>query len=439
MQIMPVWRALLQAMGPEVKLKDKKEQLAKGQRIALLSALLIFALALVKAFVGYLFNSPLLIADAWHSGADILINLSSLAGLKIAARKKSSRFPYGLYRAETIASLLIGGVIVYVGSGLVKEGWHRLFMQNLETDFPAIPIFIAAVSCAVSLILAVKQRAIGLAIGSQALLATAREAFFDIFTSLFVLLGMVFVFIRVPFVEGAVILLIAGFIIKLGIETAWRAIMILMDANLDQELKTRIEKALGGIDGVTGVEWAAVRQSGPFKIVTCIIRTSSSLRLYQSHALADTAENMLLEKYQSIESVFVHVEPEKGLSDMSVIPVGEKKGLEARLFEQFGKAPYFMMLRMDGDPVEIESYLENQYLENKGHIGLNVVKSILDSPIGVVFVSRIGEISFHMLRDHGVDVFKVNRRMTARQIIDAYRENRLDPVIRPNEAKQYFE
>jgi len=60
---------------------DKKEQLKKGQRIALFSTLLILFLSLLKAVIGYVFDSPLLVADAWHSGVDILINLTSLTGL----------------------------------------------------------------------------------------------------------------------------------------------------------------------------------------------------------------------------------------------------------------------------------------------------------------------------------------------------------------------
>ncbi|MCK5163392.1 MAG: cation diffusion facilitator family transporter, partial [Desulfobacula sp.] len=174
---------------------DKRKQLAKGQRIALLSTLLILALALLKAVVGYMFNSPLLIADAWHSGADILINLSSLIGLKLASKKKSNRFPYGLYRAETIACLLIGVMIAFIGVDMFKDGWHKLFLMDFQEGFPIFPIGASIISCAVASFLAVKQRAIGKAIGSQALLATAKEAFFDIFTSLFVLIGIVFVYV----------------------------------------------------------------------------------------------------------------------------------------------------------------------------------------------------------------------------------------------------
>jgi len=44
----------------------KKEQLRKGQRIALFSTLLILFLSLLKAVIGYVFDSPLLVADAWQ-------------------------------------------------------------------------------------------------------------------------------------------------------------------------------------------------------------------------------------------------------------------------------------------------------------------------------------------------------------------------------------
>lgn len=421
-----------------LELENKKEQLERGQRIAFLSTLLVFALALLKAFTGYLFNSPLLMADAWHSGADILINFSSLIGLKLASQKKSSRFPYGLYRAETIATLLIGGMILLVGSDLIADGWHRFFLMESHTAFPGIPILVSAISSALSLFLAIKQRAIGRAIGSQALLATAREAFFDIFTSLFVLAGMVFVFIRVPYIEGFVIILIAVLIIKLGFETAWNAILILMDANLDQELILKVKQLLADINGVSGVEGVAVRQSGPYKTVNCTIKTSPSLKVYQSHTLADIAENLLLEKYQSIESVFVHIEPEKESIKAAVIPVEGKKGLDALLFDEFGKAPYFMRLKIDRDHVEIESYIENQYLNEKTHIGLNAAKSILVYQVNLLFVSQIGEISFHMLKNHYVDIFKAEPQMKAGQIIDLYIKNRLHPILQPNRLKSDF-
>jgi len=395
-------------------------------------------LALLKAFVGYTFNSPLLIADAWHSGADILINLSSLIGLKFASKKKSNRFPYGLYRAETIACLLIGALIAFVGVDMFKDGWLKLFLMDSQDGFPVFPIGASIVSCAVACFLAIKQRAIGRAIGSQALLATAKEAFFDIFTSLFVLIGIVFVYAKIPYVEGTVIILIAVLILKLGIETAWKSIMILMDADMDTELKIEIEEKLNRIQGVKGVTGVKIRRSGPFKIVNCIIKTTPSLILYKSHELADIAENMLLTEHETIDSVFIHVEPEKETIETAMIPVQDKNGLESRPHPHFGKAPYFMILSLGNDRIDIESYLENEFLDKKGHIGLNVAKLMIGYPIHLLFVSSIGEISFHLLKNNYVDIFKVDKQMKVKDIITLYKADKLDPMIQPNLSKQKF-
>ena len=417
---------------------DKKKQLEKGQRIALLSTLLIFALAFLKAFVGYTFNSPLLIADAWHSGADILINLSSLIGLKLASKKKSNRFPYGLYRAETIACLLIGALIAFIGLDMFKDGWHKLFLMDSQSGFPVFPIGASIVSCAVASFLAVKQRAIGKAIGSQALVATAKEAFFDIFTSLFVLVGIVCVYVQTPYVEGAIIILIAVLILKLGIETVWKSIMILMDADMDTDLKLSIEKKLNRIHGVKGVAGVKIRRSGPFKIVNCIIKTDPSLILHKSHELADIAENMLLTEYENIESVFIHVEPEKEIVEIAAIPVQDKNGLESKLHQHFGKAPYFIILNLGNGRIDIDSYMENEFLDKRGHIGLNVAKSLIGYSIHSLFVLSIGEISFHLLKNHYVDIFKVDKEMKVKDIITLYKANKLDSLTKPDLSKQQF-
>lgn len=410
----------------------------KGQRVAFLSIVIILALTLLKAVVGSVFNSPLLIADAWHSGTDILINLSSLIGLKLASKKKSSRFPYGLYKAETIGCLLIGVLIVLIGGDLFQDGWGKFFEMGSRQAFPIFPMGASLVSCAVAAVLAVKQRAMGKAIGSQALLATSREAFFDIFTSLFVLVGIFCVYVQIPYVEGVIILLIAVLILKLGIETAWKSIMILMEADLDSELRIKIEKRLNQIPGVKNVSGVKIRQSGPFKIVNCIIRTAPSQTVYKSHEMADRAENMLLTEYGEIESVFIHMEPEKERIEIAAIPIQDKIGLESRLHDHFGRAPCFILVHLSNESIEVDSYMENEFLDKKGHIGLSVVKAMVDCKITVLFVSSIGEIAFHYLKNHYVDIFKVDEAMTVREIIRQYKKNKFDPIGKPGLPKQTF-
>jgi len=79
------------------KKPDKIEGLKQGQRIAFIASFVTLLLAAAKATVGYLFDSKVLVADAFHSGADLLAIFASGFGLWLASRKKTERFPYGLY------------------------------------------------------------------------------------------------------------------------------------------------------------------------------------------------------------------------------------------------------------------------------------------------------------------------------------------------------
>ncbi|KJR43538.1 cation diffusion facilitator family transporter, partial [Candidatus Magnetoovum chiemensis] len=82
-----------------------------------------------------------------------------------------------------------------------------------------------------------------------------------------------------------------------------------MDANLEPELQVDIEKKVNTIYGVKGVSSVKIRQSGPFKMVECVIATKPSLPLYKAHELADKVEDIIEKDHKQIESVFIHVEP----------------------------------------------------------------------------------------------------------------------------------
>jgi len=56
-----------------------------------------------------------------HSFADMLAIFASWVGLKLAERPHTKRFPFGLYRAETLAALLVSALILLAGVHLFLE------------------------------------------------------------------------------------------------------------------------------------------------------------------------------------------------------------------------------------------------------------------------------------------------------------------------------
>jgi cation diffusion facilitator family transporter len=411
-----------------------KGGLKRGQKVALVATLATLALALLKAAVGWRFHSSVLVADAFHSGADLLAIFASFFGLWLAAKEKSERFPYGLYKAETLVTFLVGALIVWAGWELLLEGWHKLLSPSSPESFPLAPLLAGGCSVIVSLAIAFKEREVGRAINSPSLLANAGESFLDVATSAVVLAGILLNYWQIPWVEGLVILAIALLVIKLGGGSCWTAFLLLLDANLDPELSRGIEERVNAIYGVKGVSQVRIRQAGPFHMVECVIFTSPLLPLYRAHELADQAEEAIASHCPHVESVFVHVEPARDGMLSVLIPVKEFNGLQSRVHEHFGRAPYFILVRFDNDEVAVEDFYFNEFLGEKKFIGLKVVKAVIEHPIDLIFTAKIGEISFYRLRDNFVDMFQVEENRTVQEVIDQYRAGQLPQLNRPTHS-----
>jgi len=418
--------------------KNHVDALMRGRKLALAATLAILFLAVIKLVTGYLFDSRILIVDAFHSGADVLAIFASWFGLWLASQKKSKRFPYGLYRAETFVTLVIGVFITWAGIENLIEGYVKFFRVAPLHKFPLLPVLVSAVSLVAAYFIARKEKEIGTAINSQALLANASESFLDIGTSLAVMLGILLNYARVPYVEGSVIILIALLIIKLGTKNVWASVLVLMDASLDPGLQKEIEAMVHKVKGVKDVYEIRIRQSGPFKMVECEIATHSSIPVYQAHDLADRIENLIKDSYKQIDSVFVHVEPSKKNVLSVIIPVEEVNGLNSRVHGHFGRAPYFIILRLDGDNVEIEDFYYNEFIKDKDriHVAIEVIKAVIKHNLDIVFTPKIGEIAFYMLKDNFVDIYKAEEGSTVRQIIEKYRNNRVDKITEPHPAEE---
>jgi cation diffusion facilitator family transporter len=416
--------------------EEKAKGLKKGQRIAFIAALVTLILAVMKGAIGHVFDSRILIADAFHSGADLLAIFASWFGLWMAAKKKSARFPYGLYKAETLVSFIIGALIAWAGVELLKEGYFKLSYITHPRAFPVLPVTAGIISIITAYFIAKKEKAVGTAINSQSLIANASESFLDIFTSIVVLTGILLAYARIPFIEGFIIILISLLILKLGIKNIWTSLLVLMDANLDPELQSEIEEKINNIYGVKGVSEVRIRQSGPLKMVECKIATSPSLSLYKAHELADTAEDFIRKNHKHIESVFIHVEPSRDKAVSAIIPVKDINGLDSIVHGHFGRAPYFIIVRLGTDNTEIEDFYYNEFLHEKKHAGIKVIKAVIKYKIDVLFTSRIGEISFYMLKNNFVDIYRAEEGLSVREVIERYRNNQIERIVLPTHSAE---
>jgi cation diffusion facilitator family transporter len=389
-------------------------------------------IAALKGIIGTHFDSKVLVADAFHSAADTVAIFASAFGLWLASRKKSKRFPYGLYKAETLVTLVIGALIFWAGIELLRDGYHKLFFIPPVIQFPILPVTVSAASIVVAFFIARKEKQVGNAINSPSLIANASESILDIISSIVVLVGILMAYWQIPYVEGVIIILISLLILKLGLENVWKSLLVLLDANLDEALQRQIEQTVLDIPGVKDLEDIKIRQAGPFRMVELKFTTNPSITMYQAHSISDDIELKISQQFNTVESVFVHVEPSHQKKVTAIIPVLEINGLDSKVYGHFGRAPYFVILTIDDTEVGIEDFYLNEFLDRKQHIGLNVVKVIIHYGLDMLFTNRIGEISFYMLKENFVDIYLIkDENLAVKDVIERYQQNQLARIQTP--------
>lgn len=71
-------------------------------------------------------------------------------------------------------------------------------------------------------------------------------------SSLVVLVGIVLAYLKIPYVEGCVILFVSMLILKSGLSTIRTSLLALLDANLEPEVWNGIGREILEIKGIRG-------------------------------------------------------------------------------------------------------------------------------------------------------------------------------------------
>ena len=409
--------------------------LTEGRRVAAIATALTLLLVLLKGTFGYLRHSPALVADAVHSGADALAIFASWVGLKLASRPPTKRFPFGLYRAETLACLLVAVVIAIAGVELLVASVSALTRRQGVHHHGIGILFVALASAVVSFGIFVWEKRVGARLNSQSLLANADESRADIMTSLMVFVGMGAAHLGAPAVELGVSGLLSLLIIWLGLKHGRLAMYALLDASLNRDLELRATEIAKRVPGVMDVEQLKLRQAGPFCFGIAEVHLRKSTDVARAHEVAHEVIRAVTDEIPQIESLTVHVEPYRPEIQTVMVPLCDDS-MDARVSEHFGRAEFFLFATVSSEGVSDVEYTANTARKLPVRAALAVIrKALKDHEVDAVLTREIGEIAFHALRDHHVDVFSALDG-TVTDALDGFLRQDLTRLVKPTHASE---
>jgi cation diffusion facilitator family transporter len=122
--------------------KKRNQQIFMAGFISIAGNLLLFIL---KFWGGFVSGSVAIMADAWHTLSDSLSSVVVLIGAKISHRPADKEHPFGHGRAELIAAILIGMMLMGVSWEFLTQAFENLQSRH-SVEYGWIPLMVVVVS-----------------------------------------------------------------------------------------------------------------------------------------------------------------------------------------------------------------------------------------------------------------------------------------------------
>lgn len=280
------------------------------KRIRFILAIILVANLLVaaaKVILGLIIKSTSMTADGFHSVSDGASNVIALIGIYFAFKPEDEDHPYGHYKVETIAALLIGVLLSIVGIQIVRTAIDK-FQNPVAPDVTLISLIVMIVTLIINILVANYELKEGKKLGSNILISDAKHTRSDIFVTIGVLIALIAIKIGLPIIIDPIVsLVVAAFIFKAAFEVFKENINILIDgAPIDYKL---IKEHVLAIDGVLGVHEVRSRGVNQKVDIDMHVLVDPMMTVKDAHDLQHVIEAEIRKDINQHADVLIHMEP----------------------------------------------------------------------------------------------------------------------------------
>ncbi len=274
-------------------------------------------LIVLKFIAGFVGRSSAMVADAVHSLSDFISDVIVLVFVKIAGKPRDKGHEYGHGKFETLATMIIGVLLVFAGIGLMINGVEAV-VRSIKGEALERPTMLALFVAIISILskegLYRYTIRCGKKLNSQAVIANAWHHRSDAISSVGTLIGIagaMFFGDKWRILDPAAAILVSILIIKSGYEIVKPCISELLEASLPDDKQKEIIKLVMGVPGIVGIHNLRTRRIGNGIAVDLHAKMDGSITLAEAHEKATAAENAIRQAFGSNSIINIHMEPAK--------------------------------------------------------------------------------------------------------------------------------
>jgi cation diffusion facilitator family transporter len=346
---------------------SSEERSAAAQHVTWVSIGVNLVLTVTQIAIGVIAHAQSLVADGFHSLADLVADFMVLVANKHSGSPADDDHPYGHERIETLAALALGLVLIGTGGGILYAAIQRL--QHLDDLPPVASIALwAALGTLVGKELLFRYMLrVGERLRSPMLVANAWHARADAASSLVVAAGIAGSLFGWRFLDPIAAIVVSLMVIRMGWRFSWEALAELIDTGIPTDERDAVMTTILATPGVLACHSLRSRRMSHKVLIDARVQVSPRISVSEGHQIAESVHDRVLAAHIDVLDVMVHVDV-------------ESDGLRTAR-QQPDHGAVLTVLRQNGLPELSEEALTLHYLNH----GLEIVLTL---PPGQVLPDR---------------------------------------------------
>lgn len=286
-------------------------------KVTIVGSIVNFLLVIFKFFAGIVGHSAAMLADAVHSLSDFVTDIIVIVFVRISSKPEDEDHDYGHGKYETLATAIIGIILLLVGFGIFWNGATSIyhFLNGASLPEPGMLALIAAlISIASKEILYQYTVFQAKKLNSQAVVANAWHHRSDALSSVGTAIGIggaILLGDRWRVLDPAAAVVVSFFIMKVAVQLLIPCVEELLEKSLPAEVEDKIQETILSFPEVSSPHHLRTRRIGSYYAIEVHIRMNGKIPLEDAHRTATAIENKLREQFGRGTHIGIHLEPEK--------------------------------------------------------------------------------------------------------------------------------
>ncbi len=289
--------------------------------VALSSVGAAVGLTSLKIVVALLTGSLGILAEAAHSGLDLVAALMTFFAVRVSDKPADATHNYGHYKIENLSAFFEAVLLLVTAIWVIYEAIRRLLFHEGQVNISVWAFVVMLISIGVDVTRSRVLLRVARRLGSQALEADALHFSTDIWSSAVVIVGLLIVWLTHNFslpswlsqADAVAALGVSGIVIWVGLRLAKETIDALVDRAPD-ELAPQVQTYIDHVQGVTEVRRIRLRRAGNKLFTDVIVAAPRTYTFEQIHELSEDVEKAAMNGVRNVSpqgeaDVVVHVEP----------------------------------------------------------------------------------------------------------------------------------